>query len=79
MIVIAAIAMIILVIISVLLFRTGGILNRGTSCEGIGGICVDSYSYSSCAEYAEYMSYSGLTRHPTAGCSAEGYICCVPV
>jgi len=41
-IVIAAIAMLVLVIISVLLFRSGGLINRGTNCEGVGGVCVDS-------------------------------------
>jgi len=78
-IVIAAIALIVLVILSVLLFRSGGLLNRGTNCEGIGGQCIDGYSWS-CREYAEYYSPGeSLTKHPTAGCTREGDICCVKI
>lgn len=79
-IVVAAIAMIILVIISVLLFRSGGMLNRGTNCEGLGGMCVDQYTYNTCAEYARATySQTNLIQHRTAGCTQEGYMCCVPL
>ncbi len=38
-IIIAAIALIVLVVLAFLVLRQAGILNVGTSCEGIGGFC----------------------------------------
>lgn len=78
MIVIAAIAMIILVVVSVLIFRSGGILNESRTCSAIGGTCVEDYVYDSCSEYAEYETDS-YTRHPTAACEQEDTFCCVPL
>jgi hypothetical protein len=48
--VIAAIALLILVILSVLVIRTGGKVNQGTSCEALGGTCVleGTYGNSDC-------------------------------
>ena len=46
-IIIAAIALLVLVILSVLVLRAGGGLNTGTSCKNIGdgkGQCIDSAS-----------------------------------
>jgi hypothetical protein len=78
-IVVAAIAMIILVVISVLVFRSGGQLNKARSCEGIpGGICIDRALEGSCREYGDWMGQS-YTHNPTAGCERDGYICCVPL
>ena len=38
-IIIAAIALLVLVILAVLLFRSGGQVSEGTGCEGFGGQC----------------------------------------
>ena len=38
-IIIAAIALLVLVILAVLLFRSGGQVSEGTSCTGYGGQC----------------------------------------
>ena len=80
-IVIAAIALIILVIMSVLLFQSGGNLRRGTSCEGVGGVCVDRTQFRTCAEYAEWGSYDGQNyrRHTTAACPTQDELCCVRI
>ena len=80
MIVIAAIAMIILVVISVLIFRSGGILNESRTCGAIGGTCVENYLYDSCGQYAdENWLEDSYTRHPTAACEQEDTFCCVPL
>ena len=78
-IIVAAIALIILVIISVLLFDTGGKLRRGTDCAGLQGVCVDRFSYNTCAEYAQYGTYDDARYilNPTAPCAGEDQICCV--
>lgn len=78
-IVIAAIALIILVIVSVLLFRSGGDLRQGTSCEGIGGVCVYDSDYRSCSEYADFNYLDSHRRHPTASCPNRDQFCCVPI
>jgi len=78
-IVVAAIAMIILVVISVLVFRSGGDLNKARSCQGIpGGICIDPTLDGSCNEYGQWIGQT-LTINPTAGCPVEGQICCIPI
>ena len=72
-IIVAAIALIILVIISVLVFRTGGQLNRGTSCTGVQGQCISDGE--SCSD----ISYDGTEtwiQHPTANCPQDQK-CCV--
>lgn len=77
-IIIAAIALIILVIVSVLLFRSGGQLTTGTSCTGIGGQCLDDWEYTSCSEYEEWVGGS-WSRHRAASCPERNQICCVPI
>lgn len=78
-IVVAAIAMIILVVISVLVFRTGGDLNKSRSCDGIpGAVCIDPALDGSCREYGEYMGQS-YSRNPTASCAVKEEICCVQI
>lgn len=81
-IIVAAIALIILVIISVLVFGTGRRINIGTSCEGIGGQCADGgpSGYTTCAEWAQYRGDPGVRyiKHPTAPCQSEEQFCCVP-
>ncbi|MFA6073073.1 MAG: hypothetical protein WC758_03100 [Candidatus Woesearchaeota archaeon] len=71
-IIVAAIALIILVILSVLIFGTGGDIRKSTACEGIGGNC---YGVDSCSENNDDVNT--YIRHPTARCSIEGDICCV--
>lgn len=73
-IIIAAIALIILVIISVLLFGSGRNLRTGTSCSGLQGQCVDGLYGCSDISNPEYGEY--YIRHPTAECPA-GQVCCV--
>ena len=69
-IIVAAIALIILVIISVLVFNTGGSISEGTSCEGIGGTCATA-----CSE----IGGGTFVRHPTASCVDEATVCCIPL
>ena len=78
-IIVAAIALIILVILSVLVFDTGIKIRRGTDCQGLKGECVDSGSYSNCDEYAKYGTYGDASyiRNPTASCPGENMICCI--
>ncbi|MFP4567921.1 MAG: hypothetical protein ACLFN8_03170 [Candidatus Woesearchaeota archaeon] len=80
-IVIAAIAMIILVVISVLVFRSGEILNQARECRSIGGECIYKYQYDSCGQYADENWLDGTyVRHATATCpEPEEQICCVPL
>ena len=68
-IIVAAIALIILVIISVLVFRSGSQVSKGTSCEGVGGQCTLDQT---CAEYGEqmgetYLSYQKRTKRILPG------------
>ncbi len=79
-IIIAAIALIILVIISVLLFRSGGQIQTGTSCQGIGGTCIFRTDYRSCSEYAEFnYLQTNMRQHLAASCPQEGQMCCIPI
>ncbi len=71
LIVIAAIALLILVIISVLIFGAGGDIVSGTSCEGIGGFC--EFPDARCGEFGNYV------EHHTAHCPSEMPTCCVPL
>ena len=78
--VVAAIAMVILVIISVLIFRTGSNLTEGTSCQGLGqsagdAICIAASIPGGCAS-AGATDGSVFVRHPTARCPPQE-ICCV--
>lgn len=65
-IIIAAIALLVLVILSILIIRAGTTTGQGSGCEGVGGVCTDD---SSCGE-----GY-GRSFHSCSG----GQICCVPV
>ena len=79
-IVIAAIALIILVIVSVLIFGAGGDIRRGTSCSGIGGTCVYRTDYRSCSEYADFNYLDGKwERHLTADCPQDDQMCCIQI
>ena len=68
----AAIALLILVIISVLLFDSMGRVGDGTSCGAIdNSVCVlDSES---CGDYGDY------TRSAGNKCDADDEKCCIPV
>jgi hypothetical protein len=73
-IIVAAIALIILVILSVLIFGTGGDLRRAKSCDGLQGACRDAGE--SCSDYnTEDQTW---IRHYTAKCNIENQICCIP-
>ena len=76
LIVIAAIALLILVILSVLIFGAGGNIVTGTSCEGIGGVCIYGDDLRDCRDiYGE-----GATLHRTAKCpDREQQVCCLPM
>jgi len=68
-IIIAAIALLILVILSVLVLRSGGKLTAGTGCQAVDGICVSSFD--TCPD--------GLTTDITRGCPTEDQPkCCIP-
>lgn len=73
-IVVAAIAMVILVIISVLIFRTGSNLTEGTSCEGLSGAGCEPAGVS-CAQYGQAVGEIWV-GHPTASCPPQ-QICCI--
>ena len=64
-IIIAAIALLILVVLTILILRKGNDLSTGTGCEGVGGSCLDE-----CGE--------GYARNFGNTCS-EGRVCCVSV
>ncbi len=68
----SALAMIVLVILSVLVFNAGSDITRGTECENLGPEA-DCYSFDSCADVSVDQRY---VEHPTASCP-EGEICCI--
>ncbi|MBU1604172.1 MAG: hypothetical protein KJ583_02540 [Nanoarchaeota archaeon] len=69
-IIIAAIALLVLVILSVLLIRSGGNVVTGTSCAGVGGTCS-----SSCSDLSEGTKI--YSPHPTAKCTDSNDKCCI--
>ena len=73
----AALAMIVLVILSVLIFNAGADLWSGTECEALaeGAVCIPN-TYT-CAEESDYSPHN-LIRHRTASCPEPSDICCVP-
>jgi len=73
-IIVAAIALIILVILSVLIFGTGGDLRRAKSCSGLQGECIGS------GEVCSDKNTEDQTwiRHYTAKCDVADQICCIP-
>jgi hypothetical protein len=66
-IIIAAIALLVLVILSVLVLQKFGKLNEGTGCEGLGGSCMISTS----CNLAD-----GMITSPTDDCKNTGEVCC---
>lgn len=73
-IIVAAIALIILVIISVLLFGTGSDIRRSKECMSLpAGLCITDGE--SCSDYNGNPEGSVWIRHPTAECP-ESQICC---
>jgi hypothetical protein len=73
-IIIAAIALLVLVILAVLVLRAGTGIGKGTSCEGIGGVCSEAYSDQEKCDsgYIYDISKSGKL----GGCRTEE-VCCV--
>jgi hypothetical protein len=72
-IIVAAIALIILVIISVLVFGTGSQLSFAKSCVGLQGQCIaDSDSCSDISTEEE-----NWILHRTAKCQGEDLKCCI--
>ncbi len=69
-IIVAAIALLILVILTVLILRSGANVKEGTGCQGVGG---------SCMQECEDGTISHLTQGGTKGGCAEDERCCVPL
>lgn len=65
----AAIALLILVLLSVLLFRAGGTVVEGTSCTSTDG------AY---CELLDIECEQGYTRNPGLTCPVEDEKCCIP-
>ena len=61
-IIIAAIALLVLVILAVLLFRSGGQVSEGTSCTGYGGEC----------SYVQPSSPGNWIKNPAFSSTCEG-------
>lgn len=70
-IIIAAIALLVLVIISVLVLRAGGGLNQGTSCQNIEG----SRCETSCSDIDDGQTW--INRGKICGNDEE--VCCIPL
>ena len=71
-IIVAAIALLILVIIAVLLFRSAGDVNEGTqTCQGIGGQCEGS-----CSDIGDDGTW---ISNPAKACPNEDDVCCIPI
>ena len=68
-IIIAAIALLVLVILSVLLLRNGTLFSSGTSCEGVGGSCQPGTDATACGDGA----------HKSSNACSSGYVCCIPI
>ncbi len=71
-IIIAAVALLVLVILSVLLIRSGVLVGQGTSCSGVGGYCS---SDSLCGDAPDNRVYV----RGTGACTQEGTNCCIPL
>lgn len=72
-IIIAAIALLVLVILTVLILRSGGGLNEGTQCTSIESGGVSAY----CTEQDNSCD-SGFIPSRNA-CDGEGMKCCIPI
>ena len=75
-IIIAAIALLVLVIISVLVLRAGGNVNQGTGCAGVSGQCVSGSALTGNSDCQGTLG-SNYQYAPTHGCGVEGQICCI--
>ncbi len=69
-IIIAAIALLVLVILAVLLFRSGGQVSEGTQCTGFGGQC-----------HSQGNGPNNFIRNPAfdGECESSGQVCYVPL
>lgn len=74
-IIVAAIALIILVILAVLLFKTGNDLRVGTSCQGLQGVCQPQENGCGDLNDPDFGIY--YVQHPTAKCPAQTDVCCI--
>jgi hypothetical protein len=69
-IIIAAIALLVLVILSVLVLRAGGGINEGTGCEKAAqGVC--AYSCSDITQPGNWI------RTPSHNCANSEMVCCI--
>lgn len=76
-IIVAAIALLILVIISVLLFRSGGSLRQGTEdCSAIQGICDSDIT---CGQVAYDYPDTTWVPNPTRKCPQVEDTCCTRI
>lgn len=69
-IIVAAIALLILVILTVLILRSGANVKEGTGCLGVSGHC---------AQECDQGTIPHLTQGGTKGGCAEDEKCCVPL
>lgn len=74
-IVIAAVALLVLVILSILLFRSGNDVNHARTCEGVGGICAPPGQSCSDISYNQGQSYQLSTNFECTG----GGACCIKI
>ena len=72
-IIIAAIALLVLVIISVLVLRAGGNVNESNRCEYYDGQCVGAGT--SCGD----LTPGTWIRDRSHGCPNDGDICCIQI
>jgi hypothetical protein len=78
-IVIAAIALLVLVILSTLVIRSGGSVNRANTCEGSGtGVCVSQEQYDGACANPETGEAANWIRDPTkdSTCPEVKPMCC---
>ncbi|MCF7865810.1 hypothetical protein K9L67_03655 [Candidatus Woesearchaeota archaeon] len=73
-IVIAAIALLVLVILSILLFRSGSGIREGTSCTGTGGTCWDEPTCQGMSDYSDTV----YRPNPNGECPENQY-CCIQI
>jgi len=74
-IIIAAIALLVLVIISILLFRSGTSIQHGTSCTGIQGVCSTDLT---CGDIS-YQYGTGYRPSTNFECTDSSEICCIKI
>jgi len=77
-IIIAAIALIILVILATLVIRSGGLLNKGTSCSSTGGSCQSLDASGKCPDSSQIAdsAASGCGKDPLTQIQE---VCCRPL